>query len=109
MVTPDGTVATVAGTGTPGYAGDDGPATQALLRRPCDVASDLAGNLYIADSRNHRIRRVDPSGRIAAAAGSGRWGHGMDDDPATDTLLGHSRARDGRHEGRLLSVGERQR
>ena len=86
-VTPDGTVTTVAGMGTAGYAGDGGPASEALLRRPCDVASDLAGNLYIADSRNNRIRKVDPSDRIATAAGSGRWGHGMDDDPATDTLL----------------------
>ena len=86
-VTPDGTVTTVAGMGTAGYAGDGGPASEALLRRPCDVASDLAGNLYIADSRNNRIRKVDPSGRIATAAGSGRWGHGMDDDPAPDTLL----------------------
>lgn len=86
-VTPDGTVTTIAGTGMPGYAGDGGPASEACLDQPCDLASDPAGNLYIADSCNNRIRKVDASGRIATAAGSGRWGHGMDDDPATDTLL----------------------
>lgn len=86
-VSPDGTVSTIAGTGSPGYGGDGGPASDALLCRPCDVAVDLAGSLFIADSLNDRIRKVDRLGRITTAAGSGRWGHGMDGDPATDTLL----------------------
>ena len=86
-VKPDGTVTTIAGTGTPGYAGDGGPAPEARLDGPCDLASDLAGNLYVADSGNNRIRKVDGSGRIVTAAGSGRWRQGMDDDPATETWL----------------------
>ena len=84
---PDGSVSTIAGMGTPGYSGDGGLGSEALLSRPCDVAADLSGNLYIADSQNDRVRRVDPAGQIATAAGSGRWGHGMDDDMATHTLL----------------------
>ena len=86
-VKPDGTVTTIAGTGRPGYAGDGGPAPEARLDGPCDLASDLAGNLYVADSGNNRIRKVDGSGRIVTAAGSGRWRQGMDDDPATETWL----------------------
>lgn len=86
-VAPGGSVSAIAGTGTPGYSGDGGPASKALLHRPCDVAADLFGSLYIADSNNNRIRRVDPSGEISTVAGSGRWGHGMDNDLATDTVL----------------------
>ena len=84
---PDGSVSTIAGMGTPGYSGDGGLGSEALLCRPCDAAADLSGNLYIADSHNNRVRRVDRAGQIATAAGSGRWGHGMDDDMATHTLL----------------------
>lgn len=86
-VTPGGTATTIAGTGMPGYAGDGGPASEARLDQPCDLASDPAGNLYIADSCNNRIRKVDASGRMATAAGSGGWGQCMDDALAADTLL----------------------
>ena len=58
-VDPAGTITTVAGNGTPGSRGDGGPATAASLASPAGVALDAAGNLYIADSGNHRIRRVD--------------------------------------------------
>jgi len=58
MVTPQGVIRTVAGTGSAGFGRDNGPATQAQLNTPTDVAFDNAGNLLIADSRNHRIRRV---------------------------------------------------
>ncbi len=85
---PDGSVSTIAGMGAPGYAGDGGPGSEALLRRPCDVAVDLSGNLYIADSRNNRVRRVDPAGQIATVAGSGQWGReGREGVLATDALL----------------------
>ena len=65
-----GTITTVAGTGARGYGGDGGPALQARLASPTDVAVDAAGNLYIADSRNHRIRRVDTRGIITTVAGT---------------------------------------
>jgi DNA-binding beta-propeller fold protein YncE len=65
------TIITVAGTGQPGFGGDGGAATQAQLAYPSAVALDLAGNLYIADTGNYRIRRVDSSGIIRTFAGTG--------------------------------------
>ena len=76
------TISTVAGTGE---IGDGGPATQAQLAFPTDVAVDGAGNLYIADAGNHRIRRVDPSGSITTIAGTGERGFAGDGGPATHT------------------------
>jgi serine/threonine protein kinase, bacterial len=70
----DGFFTTVAGTGEPGASGDGGPATQARLDRPAGLAVDAEGNLYIADSLNHRVRRVDPRGVITTVAGTGRAG-----------------------------------
>jgi outer membrane protein assembly factor BamB len=68
-----GLITTIAGTGEPGYGGDDGPATKAKLRRPHSIALDGHGGLYIADIGNHRIRRVDlKTGRITTVAGTGR-------------------------------------
>jgi sugar lactone lactonase YvrE len=58
-LTPAGVLTVVAGTGTQGYAGDGGPATAALLDSPAGVAVDAAGDLWIADTHNHCIRRVD--------------------------------------------------
>lgn len=67
-----GTISTVAGTGTFGFAGDGGPATAALLASPRGLALDATGNLYIADNLNHRIRRVDAlTGIITTLAGTG--------------------------------------
>jgi hypothetical protein len=74
---------TVAGTGAPGFAGDGGPAAQALLREPFGVEVDARGNLYIADMANQRIRRVDArTGVITTVAGSGAKGGGGDGGPA---------------------------
>jgi DNA-binding beta-propeller fold protein YncE len=71
-ITPAGTAATVAGNGTPGFAGDGGPATKAEVNAPAGLALDRSGNLYIADQGNNRIRRVDAkTGRIETIAGSG--------------------------------------
>jgi len=68
----DGRLATLAGIGFPGYSGDGGPANRALLNRPTGMAFDSAGNLYIADSGNHRIRKVDgATGVISTIAGTG--------------------------------------
>jgi uncharacterized protein (TIGR03437 family) len=70
-IATNGTVTTVAGTGTAGFGGDNGPATGAFLNSPRAVAVDGAGNLYIADSGNNRIRRVNTSGQISTVAGNG--------------------------------------
>ncbi|HSM78924.1 MAG TPA: hypothetical protein VLT57_14905, partial [Bryobacteraceae bacterium] len=70
MVTA-GIVSTVAGNGEPGYAGDGGRATLALLDSPGSIVSDLAGNLYIADQANNVIRLLTPAGKISTYAGDG--------------------------------------
>jgi len=86
-VTPGGTISTVAGTGTPGYAGDDGAATSAELNNPNGMAFDSSGNLYIADSYNHRIRKVTPGGTISTVAGTGTPGFTGDNGAATSAQL----------------------
>jgi len=77
-VTPAGIISTVAGTGTQGFSGDGGPATNATLDRPTFVVVDPAGNLYFADSSNQRIRRVDINGTITTIAGNGMAGFSGD-------------------------------
>jgi len=77
-VTPDGIIHTVAGTGTNGFSGDRGPANQATMSLPYDVAVDSKGNLYIADHGNSRIRIVSPDKVIRTYAGSGVFGTGCD-------------------------------
>ncbi len=67
-VSPEGTIETVAGTGMAGDSGDFGPATRASLNTPVAVAVDHAGNLYIADQGNHRIRMVTPGGTMLPVA-----------------------------------------
>ena len=85
-----GTISTIAGTGEWGYGGDGGPATQAQLRYPSGVTVDGAGNFYIADSRNNRIRKVSAfTATISTIAGTGEWGYGGDDGPATQARLGN--------------------
>lgn len=70
-IAPDGTIQTVAGTGTAGFSGDGGPATSALLSHPYGIAIDRSGNLYIADLGNARVREVSPDGTIQTVAGGG--------------------------------------
>ncbi len=86
-----GIITTIAGTGEFGYGGDGGPATEARLNFPGGVAVDGAGNLYIADTNNHRIRKVDVSGviTITTVAGNGEQGFSGDGGPATAALLNH--------------------
>ena len=76
-------VATAAGNGAPGDAGDGGQARLAQLDQPGACALDSAGNLFIADTLNHSIRKVDPSGAISTVAGTGVAGFGGDEGPAT--------------------------
>lgn len=66
QVTPDGAIHTIAGTGTPGYGGDDGPAAAALVNGPAGLFLDGAGNLYFADSGNDRVRRLVPERAVVA-------------------------------------------
>ncbi len=68
-VTPAGVISTVAGNGSQGFSGDGGPATSAQLSGPESVAVDAAGNLFIADRYNDRIRKVTPDGIISTVAG----------------------------------------
>jgi uncharacterized protein YjiK len=86
-VDTNGIISTVAGNGASGYGGDGGPATEAMLDFPEGVAIDKSGNLYIADTANNRIRKVDTNGIISTVAGNGTSGYGGDGGPATEAML----------------------
>ena len=74
-VDADGIITTVAGTGSRGYSGDDGQATEGKINKPAGVSVDESGNIYIADTENHRIRKVDAGGIITTVAGTGSRGY----------------------------------
>jgi hypothetical protein len=82
-----GTIATIAGSGSCGFGGDGGPATSALLNHPAGLALDGSGNLYIADTDNCRVRKVDSSGAISTFAGTGTCGYGGDGLPPTHSQV----------------------
>jgi sugar lactone lactonase YvrE len=86
-VTAAGIITTVAGTGILGFSGDGGPATSAQLSFPYGVAVDGAGNLFIADTGNNRIRRVTAAGIITTVAGNGVPGYSGDGGPATSAQV----------------------
>ena len=77
-----GYITTIAGNGTGGYSGDNGPATAAKLYGPCGVAVDNWGNVYIADQSNNAVRKVDANGMITTIAGTGNPGYNGDLWPA---------------------------
>ncbi len=81
-VSPDGFITTLVGNGSPGFAGDGGPAAAAQLNNPFGIEIDVAGNLYIADTYNNRIRKVTPAGLITTIAGQGNPGFSGDEGPA---------------------------
>ena len=83
-----GIISTVAGNGTPGFSGDNGPAASAQLRYPAGIAVDSAGGLYIADTYNQRIRKVS-GGVIATMSGNGTVGSGGDNGPALSAQLNY--------------------
>jgi uncharacterized protein (TIGR03437 family) len=87
MVTPAGIISTVAGNGHPGFSGDNGPASAAQLNQPYDLALDAAGNLYIADYGNQRVRAIGTNGNITTVAGDGASGGIGDGGPATGAML----------------------
>lgn len=74
LITENGRLYHVCGTGEPGYSGDGGRAINALLNKPGGVAVDSYGNLYINDIANNVIRKVDHKGRISTFAGNGGFG-----------------------------------
>ena len=82
-----GRLTVIAGTGEGGFGGDGGPATKARLFAPHDLAFDPEGDLLIADTFNHRIRRVDRHGTITTVAGDGRAAYSGDGRPATQASL----------------------
>jgi sugar lactone lactonase YvrE len=88
-VTPEKRLTAVAGTGTCGFSGDGGLATSAELNDPNGIAFDSAGNLYFADTNNHRIRRIDRNGIISTVAGTGILGYSGDEGPATQAELAY--------------------
>ena len=90
VVKATGDIITVAGNGTAGYSGDNGPATAAELDDPDGVAVDAAGDLFIADSDNNVIREVvKATGDIITVAGNGTAGYSGDNGPATAAELNH--------------------
>ena len=80
-------IQTAAGTGTGGYSGDGGPATEARLNGPFGVTLGPDGALYVCDTYNHVIRRVDAQGVIHTVAGTGQKGYAGDGGPATRAKL----------------------
>jgi sugar lactone lactonase YvrE len=82
-IDPEGIIHTIAGTGSAGNGGDGGPATSAQLRSPAGIALDADGTVLIADTGNHRIRRINASSTMTAVAGNGKEGDAGDGGPAT--------------------------
>jgi len=78
-----GNLSAIAGEGGAGFGGDNGPATASLMLGPIDAVADAAGNIYISDGGNNRIRKVNPAGIITTYAGTGMPTYGGDGAPAT--------------------------
>ncbi|WP_438480200.1 hypothetical protein [Oleiharenicola lentus] len=87
-VAVDGTITTIAGTGVKGYTGDGGPATQATFNLPHEIRFDRAGNLFVADTGNNAVRRIDvKTGVITTIAGGANRGYAGDGGPAKAAAL----------------------
>jgi uncharacterized protein (TIGR03437 family) len=89
-INPQGQMQVVAGTGQAGFA--DGPAATARFNSPAKIAFDTAGNLYVADEGNHRVRKIDTSGNVTTIAGTGTSGFTGNGGPATAARLNTPRA-----------------
>ena len=96
MVSPDGTIRTIAGGGTSGYSGDGGPAASAQLMSPGALATDTSGNLYIVDGASFgslsrtaaRIRKIAKDGTLSTIAGNGSIGYAGEGEPAASAQFG---------------------
>jgi uncharacterized protein (TIGR03437 family) len=86
-VNSKGFLETIAGTGTAGWSGDGGKATEAKINNPMGMSFDSAGNLYFADTFNHRIRKITPDGIISTVAGRGNPGFAGDNGAAANAKL----------------------
>lgn len=82
-----GMISTIAGTGVAGFTGDNGPALQAELNYPWDLFLDSAGNLFLSDLLNFRIRKIDTAGIITTVAGNGTEGYNGDGIPAVEAEI----------------------
>lgn len=91
-ITPDGIITTVAGTGQPGFSGDDGPAIMAKLNEPYGIAIDNSGSIYVADSGNHRVRKISNDENITTIAGTGVAGFSGDGGRAEKAQLNSPQA-----------------
>jgi len=87
MIDNEGMIFTIAGNGQAGYDGDGGPAAAASFNNPSDVAIGPNGIIYVADTQNHAIRRIWPSGIVDTVAGDGNRGFGGDGGPAHQAQL----------------------
>ena len=88
-VAANGNISTLAGNGVSGFSGDGLQATAAMLNGPQSVAVDSAGNVYIADTANNRVRKVAANGVITTVAGNGVAGFSGDSDPAINAQVGN--------------------
>ena len=81
-----GIISTVGGNGAGGFTGDGGPAVSASINFAAGLALDAAGNIYVADANNNRIRKINPTGNISTIAGSGVGSFG-DGGPAINAQI----------------------
>jgi sugar lactone lactonase YvrE len=108
-VDANGIISTVAGSDKRGFTGDGGPATAARLNTPTGVAVDSAGNLFIGDEGNRRVRKVDSSGIISTVAGNGTTRYGLDGALATAAGVGGTTSLAVDAAGNLLITGTNDR
>jgi sugar lactone lactonase YvrE len=102
-ITPGGTVSTLAGNGTAGYA--DGAGAAAQFNSPQGIALDKYGNLYVTDSDNHRVRKISPMGTVSTIAGNGTAGNA--DGPGGEAQFNRPRGIAVDPEGNFLFVADR--
>ena len=106
-VDKDGRISTVAGSGKKGYAGDGGPATQALLGEPYEIKFDADGSMYLVEMVNNLVRKVDKTGVISTLAGTGKSGFSGDGGSAREATFNkpHSIALDGKGALFICDIG----
>lgn len=106
-VDKEGRISTVAGSGKKGYAGDGGPATQALLGEPYEIKFDADGTMYFVEMVNNLVRKVDKAGMISTVAGTGKSGFSGDGGAAREATFNkpHSIALDGRGALFICDIG----